>query len=101
MLATSNYPSRARFDALFRRRGRGRLRTGNFLEGRFADLSSKVPGLSSAQFERADVADYVSGSPALRTCYQGTGRIAPDAALACRSECGYLEIQERHVAHGR
>jgi AraC-like DNA-binding protein len=67
---------------------------GDVLERRRADPSSEVSGLSSAKFDRADVAHHVPGDAAVGALDQAAGGVTADAALAHRSQRRRAAIQE-------
>ena len=56
------------------------------LQGHRADLPGQVPGVPSAELDRADVAHHLRGSASVGPRDQGARRAAPDAALAHRPE---------------
>ena len=91
-----------RLDGSRARRGnksRGHSReTSDVLQGRRSDLPGEMPGVPSAELDRADVAHHLPGSPALGSLDQGARRDAPDAAVAHRPERRRTAFQERHVA---
>ena len=82
-----------------RRSGHGANGDGpDILQGHRADLPGQVPGVPSAEFDRADVAHHVRGGrPWARSIKERVSHAA-DAALAHRPERRRPEVQERHVA---
>src|SRR5215831_18038233 len=70
----------------------------DILQGRRAHFPGEMPGVPSAELDRADVAHHLSGSPALGPLDQGACGGSADAAVAHRPYRRRAEVQERHVA---
>ncbi len=86
-------------DASFRHRHP--RQTGDVLQGRRAHPPGEMPGVSSAELDRADVAHQVRRGAALGEVDPRPRRDASDAAVAHRSQRRRAEVQERHVAERR
>ena len=62
-------------------------------QGRRADLSGEMPGVPSAEFDRADVAHHLQGSAAVGAFHQGARQRAADAAVAHRPDVGVQKFK--------
>ena len=74
---------------------------GDVLQGCRADSPGQVPGLPSAELDRADVAHHLPGGASLGAVDPGAREHASDAAVAHRPVGRRPEVQERHVAQRR